>query len=325
MQRITRTVVLAMALSAIVTTGSRAQNPQAVLSWGGLCPTRVKNMDFTGPGTYVLWVGAKNLTSSDSNTDRVITLNFRPIVADAWRFDNAGCQGPSLMTAYSNTSHPDSKSCPTMVGTSPITITNFTYDPGSMTAQLALAAAYNVFVPSPGVTYTLWKILFDHSNSAVGTSDPTACGNAQLAMTISIAAGADSSYLHTTSNTYEALTFADPSDQAVTWNAGCATTAVEEPAAVRRDVSLRPPYPNPTTGPSTLEYTLPEPAAARVEVFDIAGRLVKLIHDGWDPAGQQRFEWDGREQSGRPARAGVYFIRLEVNGQRASEQLTRIP
>ena len=327
MKRLLSIFTIVIALSAAVSPTAHAQNPEVVLSWGGLCPTVVKNMDFTGPQPYVLWVGAKNLTASDRNVGSQVTLNLGPTVADAWRFDNSGCQGQSLITAYSDAAHPDSKSCPTMTGTNELRIYNYSYDPGTMRASLGMATSYDAFTPSPGVTYTLWKVYFDHTYSVAGVDgDPLTCDNAGQSMPISITAGVASSYLTLAAGgTPEAFTFANPSDQSITWGAGCGTTAVEPIPGLSSSIALRPSYPNPANGDSHIGFTLAAPAQDRVQVFDVAGRLVSVIHEGRDEAGPHEVTWDGKDSGGHPVGAGVYFIRVEIDGHAQSERLVRVP
>src|SRR5262249_4675872 len=182
---------------------------------------------------------------------------------------------------------------------------------------------------SAGVTYTLWVLNFHHARSAVGTDgDPSTCDHADQPMGISIGAGTDetnSSYLLTPANSKEFFTFADPSDQSVTWNAGCPTTAVGPSPELLGNIALRPSYPNPARSASHIAFTLAAPAENRLQVFDAAGHLVRLLHEGHDAAGDHEFSWDGMDSVGRQAQAGVYFVRLEVNGQRVSEQVVRVP
>lgn len=56
-------------------------------------------------------------------------------------------------------------------------------------------------------------------------------------------------------------------------------------------------------------FALDLPAAARVEarLFDVSGRLVRVLHDGLLPAGRTPLAWDGRMATGRVAAPGVYF------------------
>src|SRR5262249_13202058 len=134
---------------------SRAQNPQAVLSWGSSCPTIMQNMNWGSPGTYEMWVGVKNLTALDENEGSDIFLFYGAPAPDAWRFDDLGCQTSSQLQL---TNDANSKGCPAVLGTQPFRLTSFTYDPVGMRMTVRLTVTYNPVVPSPGVTYTLWNL-----------------------------------------------------------------------------------------------------------------------------------------------------------------------
>jgi len=57
--------------------------------------------------------------------------------------------------------------------------------------------------------------------------------------------------------------------------------------------------------------------AARVEigVFDIAGRRMRMLAEGVQPAGRHSVTWDGRDESGAHVRKGMYFVRIQVGDQ----------
>jgi len=59
-----------------------------------------------------------------------------------------------------------------------------------------------------------------------------------------------------------------------------------------------------------IAYELAAPSAVRLEVYDVAGRLVRSLFDGVAQAGRHRIAWDGRSDSGAAAAAGVYCCRL---------------
>jgi len=61
--------------------------------------------------------------------------------------------------------------------------------------------------------------------------------------------------------------------------------------------------------PSVL-VELPQPEAARLDVYDLQGRRVRNLADRELPAGATVHAWDGRDESGRRMGAGVYFARL---------------
>jgi flagellar hook assembly protein FlgD len=64
----------------------------------------------------------------------------------------------------------------------------------------------------------------------------------------------------------------------------------------------------------------------RAEVFDITGRSVRTVLSGSLPAGRHVVEWDGRTASGPRAGAGIYFMRVTVDGRVAGTvKIVRIP
>ena len=99
----------------------------------------------------------------------------------------------------------------------------------------------------------------------------------------------------------------------VTLHAGDYTAVGDEANA--RIFSLSPGSPNPFSGLTTLEFSLPEAGAASLGVYDMSGRLVRTLVSGSLGAGGHRFDWDGRDEEGALLPGGVYLYRLE-NGSR---------
>jgi hypothetical protein len=83
-------------------------------------------------------------------------------------------------------------------------------------------------------------------------------------------------------------------------------------------------HPNPARGPSAMEFALPEAGRARVDVVDVLGRIVRRLMDGEAPAGRQSVSWDGMDEAGSPAAAGVYFYRLEAGKLRDARKILQI-
>jgi len=86
------------------------------------------------------------------------------------------------------------------------------------------------------------------------------------------------------------------------------------PTEVEKDGSLIPSnfilyqnYPNPFNPSTYISFDLPRNVKVKVSVYDVLGRLVKVLVDGEMPAGKHRIEFRG---DGLPS--GVYFYRLEA-------------
>ncbi len=82
---------------------------------------------------------------------------------------------------------------------------------------------------------------------------------------------------------------------------------------------LRRNVPNPFNPKTEIEYRLDRESEVRLEIFDLAGRLVRVLDSGLRPAGPHRAVWDGTDENGHPLSSGVYFYRLN----RGEESLTR--
>lgn len=85
-----------------------------------------------------------------------------------------------------------------------------------------------------------------------------------------------------------------------------------------------PAKPNPFLGDTEIAYALPTAARASLRVYDVRGRLVRVLVDATKPAGVHRARWDGRDASGRVASAGIYFVKLSAGGFERAQRLLRL-
>jgi FlgD Ig-like domain len=91
------------------------------------------------------------------------------------------------------------------------------------------------------------------------------------------------------------------------------------------DVELEDPLPlgaasvpNPANPLTSIQFRLGDDAAVGVQVFDVAGRLVKtLVADQVLDAGLCRVPWNGTDESGRLVSSGTYLYRVRAG--KASE------
>ncbi len=80
--------------------------------------------------------------------------------------------------------------------------------------------------------------------------------------------------------------------------------------------ALAPAFPNPFNPSTTLSYTLAETSAARLAIYDLAGRQVAVLADGLQAAGTHQLRFDA---AGLPA--GLYLARLDANGRSETQKL----
>ncbi len=72
-------------------------------------------------------------------------------------------------------------------------------------------------------------------------------------------------------------------------------------------ISLSQNHPNPFNVSTTIRYDLPNQSDVTIEIYDILGRKVETIIDGWQPAGAHSVVWDAEDVS-----SGVYFYRIQA-------------
>ena len=69
---------------------------------------------------------------------------------------------------------------------------------------------------------------------------------------------------------------------------------------------------NPARVASRISFELPGAGRARLEIFDVTGRRVRMLDDRPDwPAGVHERSWNLLDDRGRRVTAGVYFVRLK--------------
>ncbi len=71
--------------------------------------------------------------------------------------------------------------------------------------------------------------------------------------------------------------------------------------------------PNPFRGAAEITLSLKQDAHVRLDVYDVAGRLVRRVTDEPLPAGVLTRRWDSRDASGRMVPSGIYFVRLDTS------------
>lgn len=85
---------------------------------------------------------------------------------------------------------------------------------------------------------------------------------------------------------------------------------------------LGEPAPNPANPGSMVTFSLAQAGTVELDVYDLGGRLVVRLADGWFAPGPQRVFWDGRDASGRAAPSGTYVLRLRADGVELTRKLT---
>lgn len=89
-------------------------------------------------------------------------------------------------------------------------------------------------------------------------------------------------------------------------------------------LKIYPSLPNPSPGNVTVRLEVRERQRARVTVYDVTGRAVARLMDGYIYPGIHEINWDGTGGSGLNVTAGLYLVRVETDHSSATGKIIRI-
>jgi hypothetical protein len=97
-----------------------------------------------------------------------------------------------------------------------------------------------------------------------------------------------------------------------------------DPLAIDR-LRLALASPNPSHGEARFSLELPAAANVTAEVVDLEGRVVRVLaRSEAYSAGEHELRWDGRDQSGRSAGAGIYFAHVSAGAKSRTLKLVEL-
>lgn len=72
-------------------------------------------------------------------------------------------------------------------------------------------------------------------------------------------------------------------------------------------------YPNPFNPTTTIGFDLPKQSQIELTIFNLLGQRIKILAEGYWPAGYHSVQWDGTDLSGWPVSSGMYLYRLSTD------------
>jgi len=82
--------------------------------------------------------------------------------------------------------------------------------------------------------------------------------------------------------------------------------------------------PNPFNPETKISYCLPEACEVKLTIYNILGRKVKTLFEGYQNQGMKTLIWDGRDDQGQQLGSGVYFYRLQAAEFKQTRKMTLI-
>jgi len=85
--------------------------------------------------------------------------------------------------------------------------------------------------------------------------------------------------------------------------------------------TLYPNYPNPFNGDTAIEFSLQRADHVELIIYDIFGRIVKVLDRGFRGTGHHRIIWDGKDEKARPVSSGIYYGVLSIDRNVKSQKM----
>ena len=73
-------------------------------------------------------------------------------------------------------------------------------------------------------------------------------------------------------------------------------------------------YPNPFNPDTTIQYSLKKAGNVSINIYDLAGKLVKSLYSGYKPLGTHTESWNGLNSRNQVVASGVYYVRMQSEG-----------
>jgi len=252
-----------------------------------------------------------------------------PPLADWWRFDPAGCRNTALTIDAAMVNAPP-PNCPallpegfgTLATTWPLVSNDDSYKSRERVQIIAIGNPLSgpISILGDGVSeYAVFQLAIANrktvgTNSCAGCNQPVWVRFTQLKLLQGNGGPLAPVQITNTVNDepFPDLLMDAPDGAADAFFNG---EPLGVPPIASPSIGLGPAVPSPTSGATTFRLSVPRPMELSLAVYDIGGRLVRVLLRGTEPAGERSVAWDGRDDSGQRVRSGIFYARLVADGR----------
>ena len=90
------------------------------------------------------------------------------------------------------------------------------------------------------------------------------------------------------------------------------------------EFALHQNYPNPFNPITSLRYDLPNDGLVNITVFDMMGRIVKTLTNGYQTAGFKSIQWNATNDKNEPVSAGLYLYVIQAGKFRQTKKMVML-
>ena len=81
---------------------------------------------------------------------------------------------------------------------------------------------------------------------------------------------------------------------------------------------------NPFNPHTTIRFGLPHEGQMKLVIYDVRGRKVRTLFEGFHAAGTFQASWDGRDDAGHAVVSGAYLCKLQTGSEVLSRKMTLV-
>ncbi len=81
-------------------------------------------------------------------------------------------------------------------------------------------------------------------------------------------------------------------------------------------------YPNPFSTSTTISFSLAQSENASLKIFDMEGRLIRVLANDAMSEGTHLLTWDVRDENGNAVTAGIYFLKMQTANESETIRLS---
>lgn len=106
------------------------------------------------------------------------------------------------------------------------------------------------------------------------------------------------------------------------WIVDDSVVGVDEEAGLPIEFALYPSLPNPFRASTLLRYDVPRSGGrVQLRIYDIEGRVVRMLVDREQSPGRKTAVWDGRDHRGHRVSLGIYLCSMRAPGYERTQKL----
>ena len=87
---------------------------------------------------------------------------------------------------------------------------------------------------------------------------------------------------------------------------------------------LKQNFPNPFNGQTTIEYSIPSASNISFKIFDMNGKEIRTLHNGYHKVGNAAIIWDGKDKNSQLVASGIYYYSIVYDQYSKVKNLTLI-